>query len=263
MVFHYCISLIPFWHQAVWFQILPSLWVGNSFVPLPKLCKTAVKHFCCMYHSEDVPHSSEVALASDTSGEQPSPNRLDATPMPKVLQVEMAPAKLPFPNKMAARKLIESHFKAAGGDMVGLGHIRKVCLTNTKRGVYIWIDCDRDCFQTFWVKSTRKLAGAEGQCEEMPKDWVMSQLEKDKDLKEKSERFAIKYAESSMSAVASLAAMLSERAPTENRKRKENKLHAVMAESNVVSKKYVRAHTGEKVDEALARQDLEDEDQSE
>ena len=219
-----------------------------------------------MYHSEDVPHSSEVVgLASDASGEQQVPNhsQVQQSPVPKVLKVDMAPAKLPFPNKMAARKSIEAHFSAAGGDMVGLGHIRKVCLTGSKRGVQIWIECDRDCFQNFWVKSARKLAGEGGQCEEMPKDWVMSQLEKDKNLKEKSERFAIKYAESSMSAVASLAAMLSERAPTENRKRKENKLHAVMAESNVVSKKYVRAHTGEKVDEALARQDLEDEDQSE
>ena len=219
-----------------------------------------------MYHSEDVPHSSEVVgLASDASGEQQVPNhsQVQQSPMPKVLKVDMAPAKLPFPNKMAARKLIEAHFSAEGGDMVGFGHIRKVCLTGNKRGVHIWIECDRDdCFQNFWVKSARKLAGEGGQCEEMPKDWVMSQLEKDKNLKEKSERFAVKYAESSMSAVASLAAMLSERAPTESRKRKENKLHAVMAESNVVSKKYVRARTGETVDDALKAQDMEDEDQS-
>jgi hypothetical protein len=52
-----------------------------------------------MYHSEDVPHSSEVVgLASDTSGEQQVPNhsQVQQSPMPKVLKVDMAPAKKTF-----------------------------------------------------------------------------------------------------------------------------------------------------------------------
>ena len=66
-----------------------------------------------------------------------------------------------------------------------------------------------------------------------------------------------------MLAVASLSSMLSERAPTSRRKRKEDNLHIVLVESNVVSKKYVRASTGETVEEAVKAQELEDEDDSE
>jgi hypothetical protein len=40
-------------------------------------------------------------------------------------------------------------------------------------------------------------------------------------------------------------------------------LHIVLVESNVVSKKYVRASTGETVEEAVKAQELEDEDDSE
>ena len=66
-----------------------------------------------------------------------------------------------------------------------------------------------------------------------------------------------------MLAVASLSSMLSERAPSACRKRKENNLHVVLVESNVVSKKYVRASTGESVEEAVKAQEVEDEDDSE
>ena len=82
-------------------------------------------------------------------------------------------------------------------------------------------------------------------------------------MAEKSEKIARRYAERSMLAVASLSSMLSERAPTSCRKRKENNLHIVLVESNVVSKKYVRASTGETVEEAVKAQELEDEDDSE
>ena len=57
-----------------------------------------------------------------------------------------------------------------------------------------------------------------------------------------------------MLAVASLSSMLSERAPSAFRKRKENNLHVVLVESNVVSNKYVRASTGETVEEAVKAQ---------
>ena len=214
-------------------------------------------------YSEATP---EQPPSSDGSLEQlAKPKCSDATViLPRVLQVDMAPAKLPLPNKMGTRKMIEAHFRAAGGDMEGLGHIRKVCFASRqKTGVHIWIDCDRDIMHRFWIGHARKLAGDTGKCEEMPKEWVKSQLQKDIDLAEKSETIARRYAESSMLAVASLSSMLSERAPTSCRKRKENNLHTVLVESNVVSKKYVRASTGETVEEAVKAQELEDEDDSE
>ena len=216
-----------------------------------------------MYHSEVI---AEVAPSSDASGEQrENPKCSDAIAvMPKVLKVDMAPAKLLLPNRKATRKLVETHFRVAGGDMEGLGHIRKVCFSSRqKSGVHIWIECERDVMQKFWIKNARKLAGETGKCEEMPKEWVRSQLQTDETLAEKSETIARKYAESSMLAVASLSSMLSERAPTSYRKRKENSLHTVLVESNVVSKKYVRASTGETVEEAVKAQELEDEDDSE
>jgi hypothetical protein len=216
-----------------------------------------------MYHSEA---TAEVPPSSDASGEQlVNPKCSDAIAvMPRVLKVDMAPAKLPLPNKKALRKLVDTHFRAAGGDMEGLGHIRKVCYsTRQKTGMYIWIECERDVMHKFWIGKGRKLAGETGKCEEMPKEWVKSQLQKDVDMAEKSETFARRYAESSMLAVASLSSMLSERAPTSCRKRKENNLHTVLVESNVVSKKYVRASTGETVEEAVKAQELEDEDDSE
>ena len=232
---------------------------------MPRLCKTAIEQFMLqdMYHSEA---TAEVPPSSDASGEQlVNPKCSDAIAvMPRVLKVDMAPAKLPLPNKKATRKLVDTHFRAAGGDMEGLGHIRKVCFTSRqKTGVHIWIDCDRDIMHRFWIGHARKLAGDTGKCEEMPKEWVKSQLQKDVDLAEKSEKIARRYAESSMLAVASLSSMLSERAPTSCRKRKENNLHTVLVESNVVSKKYVRASTGETVEEAVKAQELEDEDDSE
>ena len=232
---------------------------------MPKLCKTAIEQFMLqdMYHSEA---TAELPPSSDASGEQlVNPKCSDAIAiMPRVLKVDMAPAKLPLPNKKGTRKLVDAHFRAAGGDMEGLGHIRKVCFTSRqKTGVHIWIDCDRDIMHRFWIGHARKLAGDTGKCEEMPKEWVQRQLQKDTELAEQSEKFARRYAERSMLAVASLSSMLSERAPTSCRKRKENNLHTVLVESNVVSKKYVRASTGETVEEAVKAQELEDEDDSE
>ena len=232
---------------------------------MPRLCKTAIEQFMLqdMYHSEA---TAEVPPSSDASGEQlVNPKCSDAIAvMPRVLKVDMAPAKLPLPNKKASRKLVDTHFRAAGGDMEGLGHIRKVVFSSRqKTGVHIWIECERDVMHKFWIGNARKLAGETGKCEEMPKEWVKSQLQKDVDMAEKSEKIARRYAESSMLAVASLSSMLSERAPSSCRKRKENNLHIVLVESNVVSKKYVRASTGETVEEAVKAQELEDEDDSE
>ena len=210
--------------------------------------------------------TAELPPSSDGSFEQlVKPKCSDAIAiMPRVLKVDMAPAKLPLPNKKGTRKMVDAHFRAAGGDMEGLGHIRKVCFTSRqKTGVHIWIDCERDVMHKFWIGNARKLAGETGKCEEMPKEWVKSQLQKDIDLAEKSEKIARRYAESSMLAVASLSSMLSERAPSAVRKRKENNLHVVLVESNVVSKKYVRASTGESVEEAVKAQEAEDEDDSE
>ena len=140
-----------------------------------------------MYHSEA---TAEVPPSSDASGEQlVNPKCSDAIAiMPRVLKVDMAPAKLPLPNKTALKKMMKAHFRAAGGDMEGLGHLRKVCFTSRqKTGVHIWIDCDRDIMHRFWIGHARKLAGDTGKCEEMPKEWVKSQLQKDIDLAEKSE----------------------------------------------------------------------------
>ena len=148
--------------------------------------------------------------------------------------------------------------------MEGLGHIRKTCFSSgQKSGLFLWIECERDVMQKFWLKNAIKLAGETGTCEQMPKEWVKSQLQKDQLLAEKSEKFARNYAESSMLAVAKLSSMLSERASTKNRKRKENKLHTVLVESNVVSKKFVRASTGESVEEAVKAEELENETDSE
>ena len=66
-----------------------------------------------------------------------------------------------------------------------------------------------------------------------------------------------------MVAVAKLSSMLIERASSKSRKRKEDKLHTVLTESNVVSKKYVRASTGESVEEAVKAEELENESDSE
>ena len=153
---------------------------------MPKLCKTAIQHFMLqdMYHSEA---TAEVAPSSDASGEQrENPKCSDAIAvMPKVLKVDMAPAKLPLPNKKATRKLVDTHFRVAGGDMEGLGHIRKVCFTSRQTsGVHIWIECERDVMHKFWIGKGRKLAGETGKCEEMPKEWVKSQLQKDVDMAE-------------------------------------------------------------------------------
>jgi hypothetical protein len=216
-----------------------------------------------MYQSEA---TAELPPSSDSSIEQlVKPKCSDGIAiMPRVLKVDMAPAKLPLPNKTGTRKMVDAHFRAAGGDMEGLGHIRKVCFTSRqKTGVHIWIDCDRDIMHRFWIGHARKLAGDTGKCEEMPKEWVQRQLQKDTELAEQSEKFARRYAERSMLAVASLSSMLSERAPSEVRKRKENNLHVVLVESNVVSKKYVRASTGERIEEAVKAQEAEDEDDSE
>ena len=210
--------------------------------------------------------TAELPPSSDGSFEQVvKPKCSDAIAItPRVLKVDMAPAKLPLPNKTALKKMIDAHFRAAGGDMEGLGHLRKVCFTSRqKTGVHIWIDCDRDIMHRFWIGHARKLAGDTGKCEEMPKEWVQSQLQKDIELAEKSEKFARRYAERSMLAVASLSSMLSERAPSARRKRKEDNLHVVLVESNVVSKKYVRASTGERIEEAVKAQEAEDEDDSE
>ena len=231
---------------------------------MPRLCKTAIEQFMLQDMYSEA--TAELPPSSDGSFEQlVKPKCSDAIAiMPRVLKVDMAPAKLPLPNKKATRKLVDTHFRAAGGDMEGLGHIRKVCFTSRqKTGVHIWIDCDRDIMHRFWIGHARKLAGDTGKCEEMPKEWVKSQLQKDVDMAEKSENIARRYAESSMLAVASLSSMLSERAPSEVRKRKENNLHVVLVESNVVSKKYVRASTGERIEEAVKAQEAEDEDDSE
>ena len=231
---------------------------------MPRLCKTAIEQFMLQDMYSEA--TAELPPSSDGSFEQlVKPKCSDATViLPRVLQVDMAPAKLPLPNKMGTRKMIDAHFRAAGGDMEGLGHIRKVCFTSRQTtGVHIWIDCERDIMHRFWIGNARKLAGDTGKCEEMPKEWVQSQLQKDIELAEKSEKFARRYAERSMLAVASLSSMLSERAPTSCRKRKENNLHTVLVESNVVSNKYVRASTGETVEEAEKAQELEDEDDSE
>ena len=232
---------------------------------MPKLCKAAIQHFMLqdMYHSEA---NAEVAPSSDASGGQrENPKCADAIAvMPQVLKLEMAFAKLPLPNKKATRRLVDTHFRSYGGNMEGLGHIRKTCFSSRqKKGLLLWIECERDVLQKFWLKNAIKLVGETGTCEQMPKEWVKSQLQKDQLLAEKSENIARNYAESSMLAVAKLSSMLSERASTSRRKRKENKLHTVLVESNVVSKKFVRASTGESVEEAVKAEELENETDSE
>ena len=231
---------------------------------MPRLCKTAIEQFMLQDMYSEA--TAELPPSSDGSFEQlVKPKCSDAIAiMPRVLKVDMAAAKSPLPNKKETRKMVDAHFRAAGGDMEGLGHIRKVCFTSRqKTGVHIWIDCDRDIMHRFWIGHARKLAGDTGKCEEMPKEWVQRQLQKDTELAEQSEKFARRYAERSMLAVASLSSMLSERAPSKVRKRKENNLNVVLVESNVVTNKYVRASTGERIEEAVKAQEAEDEDDSE
>ena len=155
---------------------------------MPRLCKTAIEQFVLQDMYSEA--TAELPPSSDGSFEQlVKPKCSDAIAiMPRVLKVDMAPAKLPLPSKKGTRKMVDAHFRAAGGDMEGLGHIRKVCFsTRQKTGVYIWIECERDVMHKFWIGKGRKLAGETGKCEEMPKEWVKSQLQKDVDMAEKSE----------------------------------------------------------------------------
>ena len=106
-----------------------------------------------MYHSEA---TAEVAPSSDASGAQrENPKSADAIAvMPHVLKLEMAFAKLPLPNKKATRRLVDTHFRSYGGNMEGLGHIRKVCFSSRqKSGLLLWIECERDVMQKL-VRST-------------------------------------------------------------------------------------------------------------
>jgi hypothetical protein len=96
----------------------------------------------------------------------------------------------------------------------------------------------------------------------MPKEWVKKQLQKDQQLAEKSEVFSRNYASSGMLAVAKLSTMLNDRASTKRRRRGENKLTTVLVETNVVSKQFVRASTGESVSEAVKGEELENETDS-
>ena len=165
-----------------------------------------------MYHVEG---DCGVAASSDASGAQcENPKSADAV-MPHVLKVGMAFGKLPLPNKKLTRQMVDAHFRLHGGNMEGLGRIRKTCFSSrAKTGLFLWIECEREVISKFWAKNAIKLAGDTGTCEQMPKEWVKSQLQKDQWLAEKSEVFSRNYASSSMLAVAKLSSMLSDRAST-------------------------------------------------
>ena len=161
------------------------------------------------------------------------------------------------------RQMVDAHFRLHAGKEEGLGRIRKTCYsTRAKDGLFLWIECKREVISRFWAKNAIKLAGDTGTCEQMPKEWVKKQLQKDQQLAEKSEVFSRNYASSGMLAVAKLSTMLSDRASSKRRRRGENKLTTVLVETNVVSKQFVRASTGESVSEAVKDEELENETDS-
>ena len=92
-----------------------------------------------MYHVEG---DAEVAASSDASGAQrENPKSADAIAvMPHVLKLEMAVGKLPLPNKKLTRKLVDTHFRSYGGNMEGLGHIRKTCFSSRQKKRFVSLD---------------------------------------------------------------------------------------------------------------------------
>ena len=162
------------------------------------------------------------------------------------------------------RQMVDAHFRLHAGKEEGLGRIRKTTYSSrAKDGLFLWIECNSaKVISRFWAKHAIKLAGDTGTCEQMPKEWVKKQLQKDQQLAEKSEVFSRNYASSGMLAVAKLSTMLSDRASTKRRRRGENKLTTVLVETNVVSKQFVRASTGESVSEAVKDEELENETDS-
>ena len=217
--------------------------------------------------SREIPYHAEgdcgVPALSDASGTQSENPKSAEVDMPYVLKLSMGFGKLPLPNKKMVRQMVDAHFRLHGGNMEGLGRIRKTCFsTRAKDGLFLWIECEREVISRFWAKNAIKLAGDTGTCEQMPKEWVKKQLQKDQQLAEKSEVFSRNYASSGMLAVAKLSTMLNDRASTKRRRRGENKLTTVLVETNVVSKQFVRASTGESVSEAVKVEELENETDS-
>ena len=201
---------------------------------------------------------------SDASGTQSENPKSDEVDLPYVLKLSMGFGKLPLPNKKKmVRQMVDAHFRLHAGKEEGLGRIRKTTYsTRAKDGLFLWIECKGEVISRFWAKNAIKLAGDTGTCEQMPKEWVKKQLQKDQQMAEKAEVFSRNYASSGMLAVAKLSTMLNDRASTKRRRRGENKLTTVLVETNVVSKQFVRASTGESVSEAVKGEELENETDS-
>ena len=219
--------------------------------------------------SSEIPYHVEgdcgLPALSDASGTQSENPKSDEVDLPYVLKLSMGFGKLPLPNKKKmVRQMVDAHFRLHAGKEEGLGRIRKSTYSSrAKDGLFLWIECNSaKVISRFWAKHAIKLAGDTGTCEQMPKEWVKKQLQKDQQLAEKSEVFSRNYASSGMLAVAKLSTMLSDRASTKRRRRGENKLTTVLVETNVVSKQFVRASTGESVSEAVKDEELENETDS-
>ena len=100
--------------------------------------------------------------------------------------------------------------------------------------------------------------GSSGKCSQMAPDQVMKVMSEDQIMKVKLDAFATNYAGASMSAISSLASMLSQRPASAGRKRKENHLHRELSAATLISQKFLKTKSGEAVDVALSEMDRVD-----
>ena len=84
----------------------------------------------------------------------------------------------------------------------------------------------------------RGVVGSSGKCFQMAPDQVIKAMSEDQFMQVKSDAFVANYAGASMSAISSLASMLSQRPASVGRKRKENQLHRKLSAATLISHKY-------------------------
>ena len=108
------------------------------------------------------------------------------------------------------------------------------------------------------MKCGKVFVGSSGKCSQMAPDQVMKAMSEDQIMQVKSDAFAANYAGASMSAISSLASMLSQRPASAGRKRKENHLHRELSAATLISQKFLKTKNGEAVDVALSEMDRVD-----
>ena len=108
------------------------------------------------------------------------------------------------------------------------------------------------------MKFGKGFVGSSGKCFQMAPDQVMKAMSEDQIMQVKSDAFAATFAGASMSAISSLASMLSQRPASAGRKRKENQLHREVSAATLISQRVLKTKNGEAVDVALSEMDRVD-----